>query len=139
MRNPETGRVLVLFGQAGTGKSTIAHEIARLFHEEKLLGSSVVFQRGEDSKRNGFQLFTTVARDLCDVYPSFKIALGNDITNDTSLLCARDFPTLFERLLLRPLDGLQTDNHILIVIDALDESGDTTGRTGLHTFLANRL
>ena len=139
MRNPESERVLALFGQAGTGKSTIAHEVARLFHKERLLGSSFVFQRGEDSKRNAYQLFTTIARDLCDLYPSFKMILGNDITNDTSLPRARDFSTLFERLLLRPLKDIHTDNHILIVIDALDESGDTTGRTGLHTFLAKRL
>ena len=139
MRSPESERVLVLFGQAGTGKSTIAHEVARLFHKEGLLGSSFVFRRGEDSKRNVHQLFTTVARDLCDLYPSFKTVLANDITNDSSLPRDRDFATLFERLLLRPLQGLDIDNHTLIVIDALDESGDTTGRTGLHTFLAKRL
>jgi hypothetical protein len=28
---------------------------------------------------------------------------------------------------------------ILVVIDALDESGDTTSRTGLHAFLAENL
>ena len=121
------------------GKSTIAHEVARRFHDEKVLGSSFVFKRGEDSKRNAHQLFKTIARDLCDRYPSFKIALANEIKRDPSLPQARDFQILFERLLLQPLKSLRTNNHILIVIDALDESGDTTGRTGLHKFLAEHL
>ena len=139
VRSPESERVLVLFGQAGMGKSTIAHEVARRFHEEKLLGSSFVFKRGEDSKRNTYQLFKTIARDLCDRYPSFKIALAQEIKKDSSLPQARDFQTLFDCLLLQPLESLHTNKHILIVIDALDESGDTAGRTGLHKFLAEHL
>ena len=61
------------------------------------------------------------------------------ITNGSSLPLAKRFSTLFEHLLLRLLRDLSTDKHILIVIDALDESGDATGSSGLHKFLANHL
>ena len=82
------------------GKSTIAHEIARLSHADNFLGSSFVFKRGENSKGSAHQLFKTIARDLCDLYPSFKIALGDEITKDSSLPQTRDFEILFEYLLL---------------------------------------
>src|SRR6266702_466351 len=72
--NPNSGRSLILFGQAGTGKSSIAHEIARRFDKLHRLTSSFIFLRKEQSKP--YHLFTTLARDLSDRYPSFKAALG---------------------------------------------------------------
>ena len=42
-------------------------------------------------------------------------------------------------LILKPLEDLHIVGPILVVIDALDESGDTTARGGLHTFLATNL
>ena len=58
---------------------------------------------------------------------------------DMSLRSTRDYPRLFDRLLVEPLKDLELDGPIVIIIDALDESGVTMGRSGLHTFLAQRL
>ncbi len=138
--NPVSERGLVLFGQAGTGKSSIAHEIARLFNKMHRLTSSFIFLRREQSVRKAYHLFTTLARDLADHYPSFKIALGKVVKDDTALrVGTRDYHTLFESLILEPLKDLHIVGPILVVIDALDESGDTTGRIGLHAFLAENL
>jgi hypothetical protein len=131
-------RALVLLGQAGTGKSSIAHEVAHIY-ENKGLGSSFAFLRKEGSKDEAYQLFTTLARDLSNRYPGFKRALGRVIKNDSSLLSNRQYRMLFDRLLLQPLKDLRTSDPIVIVIDALDESGVTVGKIGLHTFLARRL
>ena len=79
VNNPASERGLVLLGQAGTGKSSIAHEIARLFDKMHRLTSSFIFVRREQSVREAYHLFTTLARDLADHYPSFKIALGKEI------------------------------------------------------------
>ena len=81
--NPESERALVLFGQAGTGKSSIAHEVARRFDDMRRLSSSHIFRRGDGPKPR--HLFTTLARDLSDRYPSFKAALGKAIKDNTSL------------------------------------------------------
>ena len=138
VENPESERGLILLGKAGTGKSSIAHEIARRF-KNKCLGSYFTFLRKEGSKDEAYQLFTTLARDLSDRYPPFKLALGK-VVRDNSFLCGtRDHRTLFEHLLLEPLKSLKVCDPILIVVDALDESGDATGRNGLHTFLAQHL
>jgi hypothetical protein len=140
VNDPNSETTLVLLGQAGTGKSSIAHEIARRFNEMHRLTSSFIFLRKEQSKHGAYHLFTTLARDLSDRYPSFKAALGKIVQGDTSLrVRTRDYPTLFESLILRPLQGLHIIGPIFVVIDALDESGDTTDRNGLHTFLAKNL
>ena len=139
--SPDSERGLVLFGQAGTGKSSIAHEIARLFDKMHRLTSSFIFLRREQSERKAsYHLFTTLARDLADRYPSFKIALGKVVKDNTALrVGARDYHTLFESLILEPLKDLHIVGPILVVVDALDESGDTAGRIGLHAFLAENL
>ena len=140
VNDPASERGLVLFGQAGTGKSSIAHEIARRFDKMHRLASSFIFLRREQSVRKAYHLFTTLARDLADHYPSFKIALGKVVEDNTALrLGTRDYDTLFESLILEPLKDMHIVGPILVVIDALDESGDTTGRIGLHAFLARNL
>jgi NACHT domain len=140
VNNPASERGLVLFGQAGTGKSSIAHEIARLFNKMHRLTSSFIFLRREQSVREAYHLFTTLARNLADRYPSFKTALGKVVKDNTDLrLGTRDYDTLFESLILEPLKDLHIVGPILVVIDALDESGDTTDRIGLHAFLAENL
>ncbi|KAF8260405.1 hypothetical protein EI94DRAFT_904934 [Lactarius quietus] len=131
VNDPASERCLILFGQAGTGKSSIAHEIARRFNNMHRLTSSFIFLRKEQSKREAYHLFTTLARDLSDRYPSFKDALGRVVKDNSSLrVGTRDYETLFQSLILEPLEDLHIVGPILVVIDALDESGNATGRTG---------
>ena len=140
VNNPASERGLVLFGQAGTGKSSIAHEIAGLFDRMHRLTSSFIFLRREQSVREAYHLFTTLARDLADRYPSFKIALGNVVKDNSALRGGtHDYDTLFKSLILEPLKDLHIVGPILVVIDALDESGDTSSGIGLHGFLAKNL
>ena len=140
MNNPDSERTLILFGLAGTGKSSIAHEIARRFDEMDRLTSSYFFVRKEQSKTEAYHLFTNLAHNLADRYPLFKAALGRVIKNNTSLRRdTRDYGTLFQRLILEPLKDVPIVGPILVIVDALDESGDTTRRAGLHRFLANNL
>ena len=104
------------------------------------LTSSFIFLRKEQSKREAYHLFTTIARDLSDRYPSFRTALGRIVKYNSSLRAGTcDYGTLFETLILEPLKDLHIVGPILVVIDALDESGDVTGGNGLHSFLAKAL
>ena len=140
VNDPASKRGLVLFGQAGMGKSSIAHEIARHFDDMHRLTSSFIFIRREQSVRKAYHLFTTLARDLADRYPSFKIALGKAVKDNTALrVGTRDYDTLFKYLILEPLRDVHIVGPVLVIIDALDESGDTSGGIGLHAFLAKNL
>ena len=140
VNNPASERILILFGLAGTGKSSIAHEIARRFDDMDRLTSSFIFVRKEHSKTEAYHLFTNLARNLADRFPLFKTALGRVVKDNTSLRRdTRDYGTLFQRLIQEPLKDLHAVGPILVVIDALDESGDATGEDGLHRFLAKHL
>ena len=99
VNNPTSERGLVLFGQAGTGKSSIAHEIARLFDKMHRLASSFIFLRREQSVRKAYHLFTTLAHDLADRYPSFKIVFGNVVKDNTALRVVA-MPSSFVSVLL---------------------------------------
>jgi len=137
--NPDSKRGLVLFGQAGTGKSSIAYEIAQRFRVMNRLTSHFTFLRAEQTKRKDYHLLTTIVHDLSKRYPSFKIALGNVIRGDKSLRTAQQYDPLFESMLLQLLKDVHIVGPVLIIIDGLDESGDVTGPKGLHTFLAEHI
>jgi len=140
-------KILILFGQAGTGKSTIAHEVARRFHDMGCLTTSYFFVRRSTSKRESYRFFATLARDLCSRCPAYKAALGQSIDNNPDVIYAQDYTTLFDVLLRDPLENIRFVGPVVIVIDALDESEDVTdmdpyvGNNGthFHTFLAQRL
>ncbi len=71
------------------------------------LTSSFIFLRKEQSKREAYHLFTTLARDLSDRYPSFKTALGKVVKDNSSLrVGTRDYATLFQSIILEPLKDL---------------------------------
>jgi hypothetical protein len=99
VNNPTSERGLVLFGQAGTGKSCIAHEVARLFDDMHHLTSSFIFLRREQPTRKAYHLFTTLAHDLADRYPSFKIVFGNVVKDNTALRVVA-MPSSFVSVLL---------------------------------------
>ena len=139
VNNPDSKRGLVLFGQAGPGKSSIVYEIARRFRAMNRLTSYFIFLRAEQSKHEDYLFFTTLVHDLSSRYPSFKTALGKGIKDNKRLRTAKDYHTLFEHLLLQPLMDVHILGPILIIIDALDESRGATDMNGLHTFLAKRL
>src|SRR5260370_38205035 len=88
------------------------------------LTSSFIFLRKQQSKREAYHLFTTLARDLADRYPSFKTALGRVVKDNTYLrVGARDYDTLFQSLILDPLADLHTVSPLLVVTDALIAHG----------------
>ena len=131
VNDPESSQVLLLFGQAGTGKSSIAHEMAHRFKAVNRLTTIFSFEH----HKSPYLFFTTLTRDLCDRYPAFKKVLKNAIKNNTSVLNARAYSNLFHCLLRDPLKKLHFIGPIFIIIDALDESGDFH----LQSFLATRL
>jgi hypothetical protein len=82
--NPKSKHALILLSQAGMGKSLIAHETACRF-ENNRLGSYITFLQKEQSKDEAYKLFTTLACNLSDQYPVFKLTLGRVIKGNSSL------------------------------------------------------
>ena len=133
LNNPaeDAPRVCLLTGVAGSGKSAVAHSIARLFEEQKRLGSSYCFSSSNVAERNPGNLFSTIARDLSDHDLQYKSALWKIIKDDRALRTSMSPVEQVKRLIIKPSEHLHVVGPLVIVIDALDESGDPAGRKQL--------
>jgi hypothetical protein len=70
-----------LNGQAGTGKSTIALTVAQRFRNERRLGASFFFARGQGDRGNVKRFFTTLASYLADLSLDLKHLISEAIAN----------------------------------------------------------
>ncbi|KAH7398227.1 hypothetical protein BKA66DRAFT_483359 [Pyrenochaeta sp. MPI-SDFR-AT-0127] len=111
-----------LNGAAGTGKSTIARTVARTFADQRQLGASFFFKRGEGERGNATRFFTTVATQLASRVAKLGSGVKKAIEADPAI-SEKALKDQFEKLILQPLlDVAQLPALVLlIVIDALDE------------------
>ncbi|KAE8372212.1 hypothetical protein BDV26DRAFT_298071, partial [Aspergillus bertholletiae] len=111
-----------LNGMAGTGKSTIARTVARSFQEQKILGATFFFKRGEADRGNAKRLISTIIRELISRHRQLVPAVLDAIEND-ACIASKSLSEQFNKLLYQPLMELYPDKStaIVIVIDALDE------------------
>jgi len=108
-------RLLLLLGQAGVGKSAIAHSIAHIFKDAKRLGASFCFANDRGTEN----FFRTIARGIADVDPSYALALTDAI--DSTNASTPSHSDQITELLIDPLQSLSLVGPLVIVIDALDE------------------
>ncbi|KAG2087911.1 uncharacterized protein F5147DRAFT_789725 [Suillus discolor] len=123
-------RVLWLSGPAGMGKSAIAHTIANSFIRVGGLGSCYCFDQNEKDRHK--KVFTTIARNLAD---------PDAVKNQTALKTTSDVVQQWQKLLIEPLGKLSESpvGPVVIVIDALDESGEVETRSNLLCILSSKL
>jgi len=135
------GRVLWLSGTAGTGKTAIAHTIASSFIGVGGLGSCYCFDRHRSADLRHQKIFSTIARDLADRHPQMRRALASAVQNDIALKNTADIVQQWDKLLMKPLGRLSesTVGPVVIVIDALDESGRADTRSDLLRILSGKL
>ena len=132
-------RICLLSGVAGSGKSSIANTVAHRFKDLGRLGSSFCFDRSHAADRRPDNLFSTIARDLADLDHQRKSALWDVIQEERSLRTTHDPAEQFEKFILLPTANLMAIGPILIVIDALDESGDKIARKALLSILGQEV
>ncbi|KXN81645.1 hypothetical protein AN958_04067 [Leucoagaricus sp. SymC.cos] len=139
--NGDVPRVFWLHGTAGSGKSSIAHTIANHFKQLKRLGSCFCFARDRVADRRHEKIFTTIARDLADRDTQLLGQLSAVVRDDLSLLRTPDILQHWEKLIVGPAKALSEGmvGPIVIVIDALDESGNTDSRRHLLRILAENV
>ena len=124
-------RIFWLHGQAGRGKSAIAHTIALQAQNLRMLGSCFCFNRVRQHEELHMKLFPTIARDLADRDLRLRPLLAEVITNNHSLGDTEDIAEQWQKFILEPLFQLQDSStgNVVVVIDALDESGAEATRT----------
>jgi hypothetical protein len=134
-------RVLWLSGPAGTGKSAIAHTIANWSNDLGWLGSCFCFDLKDDKRHE--KVFSTIARDLADRDPEMRRTLANVVEHANALKNTTDIIQQWRKLFMEPLKKLSESSMgpepVLIVIEALDESGGVETRHHLLRILAGKL
>ncbi|KAG1747407.1 hypothetical protein EDB19DRAFT_1905560 [Suillus lakei] len=131
-------QIYLLLGPKGSGKSTIAHAIARQFDAIVRLGSSYCFSRAARDKRNATNLFSTIARDLADHDPQYMKALWDTVKDKRALRETINPLTQFNRFILIPARQMTCIGPVLVVIDGLEYSGSELARKDLLTALAEK-
>jgi len=135
--DPVTPRILWLHGQAGKGKSAIAHTTAMQAKNLGNLWSCFCFTRVRQHEGLHKKLVTTIARDLADRDPRFRLLLAGIISNNYALTDTEDIAEQWQKLIVEPLSQLASSSarNVIIVIDALDESGVDDTRDGILEIL----
>jgi len=120
-----TQRIFWFYGQAGKGKSAIAHTVARQAQNLGMLGSCFCFSRVRQHEQLHRKLFPTIARDLAQRDLRLRPLLVDVTTNNYSLRDTADLAAQWNKLILGPLSLLKGSptGNVVVVIDALDESG----------------
>jgi hypothetical protein len=111
---------------AGTGKSTIAHTIARAYFEQGRLAASFFFSRGGGDSGNASKFVTTIAMQLVVQIPPVQRHI-RDILTERNTITSQSLADQWRTLVLGPLlrlDGSDTHLSYVVVLDALDECED---------------
>ncbi|KIK26405.1 hypothetical protein PISMIDRAFT_94982 [Pisolithus microcarpus 441] len=137
--SPDAPCILWLHGQAGRGKSAIAHTIASWFKDIGGLGSCFCFARDRQGEHREEKMLTTIARDLAGSYPAFRRALDHALADDHTLKTTPDLLQQWQKLILEPLSKAKGAivGNVVVVIDALDESGQDSSRKHILSLLAS--
>ncbi|KIK36843.1 hypothetical protein CY34DRAFT_810907, partial [Suillus luteus UH-Slu-Lm8-n1] len=87
------------------------------------------------------KIFSTIARDLADRDPEMRRALAEAVKDANSLKTTADIVQQWDKLLMKPLGKPSGSivRPVVIVIDALDESGGAETRLRILQILAGKL
>jgi hypothetical protein len=131
----EDQSVYWLHGVAGCGKSAIASTITQHFRG---VGRcvSVFFDASSQSELGPRHLFSTLSRELADLDSQWKASLTEVIRRSWELRTTSNIKKQFENFILKPASEFRPLGPILIVIDALNESGSVDERAPLLEMLS---
>ncbi|PPQ95014.1 hypothetical protein CVT25_000476 [Psilocybe cyanescens] len=121
--------IMWLYGAAGAGKSAIAQTIAEILDGQHFILASFFFSRNDPHRGTAKLLVTTLAYQLAVKLPAvFRERLSLAFEKDP-LINTRSLDAQFKGLVREPLlellhSGFSTNNHLVIIIDGLDECDD---------------
>ena len=132
-------RIFWLHGQAGRGKSAIAHTIGLWSQNVGGLGSCFCFARDRETDCQHEKMLSTIARDLANCDPAFRRVLAKVIGEDNTLKTTPDVMRQWKKLLLEPLSKVSGEivGKVVLVVDALDESGAEASRKHILSALTS--
>ena len=132
-KDAATPRVYWLYGQAGKGKSAIAHTIALHAQNIGMLGSCFCFSRVRQHEELHVKLFPTIAHDIAGRNLQVRRILDDVVSKNYTSTKRPNIADEWQKLILEPLSRLEGSftGQVVVVIDALDESGPENTRTAI--------
>ncbi|KAJ7149173.1 hypothetical protein C8R43DRAFT_888139 [Mycena crocata] len=131
------GKILLLSGVAGSGKSSIAATISLAFLEIRRLGAFLFFNRNDPARSHPDLVIRRLAHLLARHNTHFETAIAAAIEGNPNVMTT-PLQHQFKTLILGP--ALSVERHIrgpiFIVIDALDECGNPDSRAALLSVVA---
>ncbi|KAF8589857.1 WD40 repeat-like protein [Ramaria rubella] len=121
MSDEDVSPILWINGQAGAGKSTIAHTVASYADEACQLGACFFLHRDYAEKRNPHLIINTLAFQLAHFHHQIAEEIDQALARDPDLGYTLAVGDHFHKLIVQPLANLpSTSGQILILIDDLD-------------------
>ncbi|PCH41987.1 hypothetical protein WOLCODRAFT_119776, partial [Wolfiporia cocos MD-104 SS10] len=117
--------IFILSGAAGTGKSTIAHELAKRLDEKGRLGASFFFVRGDANLSCIAYVFPTIAYQLARSQPHMRSHIINACRNPSFRTQNHDIEHQLDHGIIIPLKSVSEHPYpVVVIVDALDECTD---------------
>ncbi|KAJ7482722.1 hypothetical protein FB451DRAFT_1394027 [Mycena latifolia] len=131
---PDSTRVMMLSGVAGSGKSAIAKSVAAILAEEKgILAGSFFFSRDYVERKEIKHLATTLAMQIADYNTIFRTNLIQFLETDCTGILEAGPHLQFQKLVVNILGNLPPSSRPWIIcLDALDECGQDHGQVFLR-------
>ncbi|KAM0425652.1 hypothetical protein ACHAPT_009184 [Fusarium lateritium] len=134
--SPTGQAIFWLHGMAGTGKTSVALTVANALNDREaftagrrplstaFLGASFFFKQADATRNNTKPFFTTLARCLAEVFPSFKSHIVSAIKEKLAI-GTKAPPQQLKHLIVEPLSMIDEQAflpvRLIVVVDALDE------------------
>ncbi|KAJ7435140.1 hypothetical protein FB451DRAFT_950763, partial [Mycena latifolia] len=134
----ESGSVLWLSGDEGSGKSAISTMVAEYFRGVGRLGAFLFLERNDRSRSEPGAVIRTIAYSLALFNPRIGSAIADVIRRDPAVVSA-PVRTQFTELLFNPLRSVEQYilGPIVVIIDALDQCGNPNSRAILLALLSD--
>ncbi|QRV82559.1 hypothetical protein RhiJN_10574 [Ceratobasidium sp. AG-Ba] len=127
-------RVAWLYGLAGLGKISVATSVCMRLHDQGLLACSFFCKRDNPGLRDPCRVLTTIVCELARHWPAYGVTVSEVICKNVGMR-SKHMQPLFEILVDEPMKRIAKPEYpegtVVIVVDALDECGDTTARKQL--------
>ncbi|PCH38551.1 hypothetical protein WOLCODRAFT_64438, partial [Wolfiporia cocos MD-104 SS10] len=134
--------IFILSGAAGTGKSTIAYELAKRLDDKGLLGASFFFVRGDADLSSIAYVFPTIAYQLAQSQPHMRSHIIRACRDPSFHTHVHDIEHQLDHGIINPLKSVSEHPYpVVVIVDALDECTDPELERipGMLHLLANRL
>ncbi|KAI5121197.1 hypothetical protein M0805_005998 [Coniferiporia weirii] len=128
-----------LHGLAGSGKSFIANSVAQMFEEQQRHLGCFFCKRDDPDRRDPMKIIPTLSYQLAKWHGEYRKDIITLLRGEDEPKLSQSLQWQFELLIKRRLPALNTSKppkHLIIVIDALDECGDSdSSRSRLAKFI----